>query len=251
MSLFTAIAPSIISAAGSFLGGERRNAAQIGLSREQMAFQERMSSTAHQRAVADLRAAGLNPILSARYGGASTPPGAMPQIVDSLGEATKQGVSTALQSKLLTAQVNKMNAEAKKISQDEKTSKAMESLHYDQGRLTQYQGTKLFQTLPYNIPQAEADTIIKQYEAQMGPEKLGNLVAKRLAAEYGLHSSAAAALRAQLDQKFLKTEVGRSLVLYALGAKEVIPSVNAASRLVPSALIGRFMNRFTGPRRFK
>lgn len=50
------------------------------VAREQMDFQLRMSSSAHQREIADLKAAGLNPILSAGSGGATTPSGSQADV---------------------------------------------------------------------------------------------------------------------------------------------------------------------------
>lgn len=126
--------PALIGAGAGLLGGvmsgigqHQTNVANARMAREQMNFQREMSNTSWQRAVTDIKAAGLNPALAYGQGGATSPAGQTATMQNTAGNAINSAAAVAqsvANIELTKAQAAKVNAEADIIRSGRQTTLA-------------------------------------------------------------------------------------------------------------------------------
>lgn len=144
-----ALGGSLISGISSAQSQRDSNRANQKQSREQMRWQEKMSSTAHQREVADLRAAGLNPILSAGGQGASTGSAQMIEnrAANPLADL-QEGISSAMEARRLKKEIDQTDSQIQLNKSAEKTQETQQAVNLTSAIKLQNESNALASQLP-------------------------------------------------------------------------------------------------------
>lgn len=135
----------LIGGIGSFFGQREANKANEKEGLRNRQFQAKMSNSAFQRQVEDLKKAGLNPLLGMGGSGASTPGGAQAVHQNEIGE----GISSAIAAKLMKAEVETKQTQADLNKANVATEKVKQGLIGAQTKQTK-ESTQTRRTL--NIP---------------------------------------------------------------------------------------------------
>nr|QJB20473.1 MAG: DNA pilot protein [Microvirus sp.] len=217
---------SAIPGVGAYIGQEKANIANAQQAAVQMAFQERMSNTSHQRQVADLKAAGLNPILSVNSG-ASSPSGAAATIQNTAANSANE-VLNAIRTRKELKQADESNAllEAQRKTQETQQTLNLHSARAAEASTAKSDSERFLNELAF----ADKSNLVSAREAEFDGKRK-NYYQEQVRSEYeafkaNASSSKAEKLRSDFDQK------ASTYDSYATRAHQAAGILNNASSVI-------------------
>lgn len=200
-------AGGLISGYFSSKNTKETNEANAQMAREQMAFQERMSNTAHQREASDLEAAGLNRILSATGGSGASAPGGASATMQSpgsiLGSAISDGLNTGMSMANMEADLNIKDATVAKTLADTMNSIEQNKVIGEDIRGRRSSNARAEATFDYDVTRSGHEAMKAQNSAMQSQYEADR---SRYARDFEKHDLGTRIEKSNVDREFRKVD---------------------------------------------